>query len=155
MAERAEPFTAENAAEKGRNGGRKSGESRRKKKALREWAEVLLNSPVTDPKILKKYVGMGVMLPLDEHGKPDVDASKASKLKIKTIDGKLELSHGALVTAAMIKLAESGSGKDAVAAFNALASVTAGGQDHVDTSMTGVVELPAPDVPERPPEEDE
>lgn len=140
--QRAEPFTAETAAAKGAAGGKKSGEVRRAKKALREWAEELLNTPVTDEKMLKRYRDMGVAISVTPKG--------AEKAKIKTSGKQQDVTHGMLVTLSMIKLAEAGKGKEAVSAYNALAAVTAGGEDHVSSGMTGVVMLPPVDAAEEP-----
>lgn len=140
--QRAEPFTAENAAAKGAAGGKKSGEVRRAKKALREWAEELLNTPVTDEKLLKKYAEMGVTIRETPAGN--------KKVKVKASGKQEDVTHGMLMTLAMIKMAEAGKGKDAVSAYNALAAVTQGGEDHVSSGMTGVVMLPPVDDAEEP-----
>lgn len=57
---RAAPFTEETAKEVGKNGGKASGESRRRKKELRELAQAILDARVGDPKINKRMENIGV-----------------------------------------------------------------------------------------------
>ena len=52
--------TTEEARERGRNGGRASGESRRRKKSLREAAELYLSLPVSDKRAWNKLARDGV-----------------------------------------------------------------------------------------------
>lgn len=52
--------TTEEARERGRNGGRASGESRRRKKSLREAAELYLSLPVSDKRAWNKLAKDGV-----------------------------------------------------------------------------------------------
>ena len=52
--------STEEARERGRNGGRASGESRRRKKSLREAAELYLSLPVSDKRAWNKLAKDGV-----------------------------------------------------------------------------------------------
>ena len=52
--------TTEEARERGRNGGRASGEARRRKKSLREAAELYLSLPVSDKRAWNKLARDGV-----------------------------------------------------------------------------------------------
>ena len=52
--------STEEARERGRNGGRASGESRRRKKSLREAAELYLSLPVSDKRAWNKLARDGV-----------------------------------------------------------------------------------------------
>ena len=52
--------STEEARERGRNGGRASGESRRRKKSLREAAELYLSLPVSDKRAWNKLARYGV-----------------------------------------------------------------------------------------------
>ena len=52
--------STEEARERGRNGGRASGESRRRKKSLREAAELYLSLPVADKRAWNKLARDGV-----------------------------------------------------------------------------------------------
>lgn len=52
--------TTEEARERGRNGGRASGEARRRKKSLREAAELYLSLPVSDKRAWNKLAKDGV-----------------------------------------------------------------------------------------------
>ena len=55
------PFrSTEEARERGRNGGRASGEARRRKKSLREAAELYLSLPVSDKRAWNKLAKDGV-----------------------------------------------------------------------------------------------
>lgn len=59
--ENLKPVRSENEArEKGRNGGRASGVARRKKKALREELEILLNMPLKDAGAIQNLKDMGL-----------------------------------------------------------------------------------------------
>lgn len=53
-------LTSEEAAELGRKGGKASGEARRAKKTMREYAEFLLSLPVSDGRRYNKLARMGV-----------------------------------------------------------------------------------------------
>lgn len=52
--------STEEARERGRNGGRASGEARRRKKSLREAAELYLSLPVSDKRAWNKLAKDGV-----------------------------------------------------------------------------------------------
>lgn len=52
--------STEEARERGRNGGRASGEARRRKKSLREAAELYLSLPVSDKRAWNKLARDGV-----------------------------------------------------------------------------------------------
>lgn len=52
--------STEEARERGRNGGRASGEARRRKKSLREAAELYLSLPVSDKRAWNKLARNGV-----------------------------------------------------------------------------------------------
>ena len=52
--------STEEARERGRNGGRASGEARRRKKSLREAAELYLSLPVADKRAWNKLAREGV-----------------------------------------------------------------------------------------------
>ena len=52
--------STEEARERGRNGGRASGEARRRKKSLREAAELYLSLPVADKRAWNKLARDGV-----------------------------------------------------------------------------------------------
>ena len=52
--------STEEARERGRNGGRASGEARRRKKSLREAAELYLSLPVSDKRAWNKLAKAGV-----------------------------------------------------------------------------------------------
>lgn len=52
--------STEEARERGRNGGRASGEARRRKKSLREAAELYLSLPVSDKRAWNKLAEDGV-----------------------------------------------------------------------------------------------
>lgn len=52
--------STEEARERGRNGGRASGEARRRKKSLREAAELYLSLPVSDKRAWNKLTKDGV-----------------------------------------------------------------------------------------------
>ena len=51
--------SAEEARRKGRNGGIKSGESRRKKKTMQELAQAMLSCRVTDDALKDKFASLG------------------------------------------------------------------------------------------------
>lgn len=151
--ERAEPFDKKNAAERGRAGGKKSGETRRKKKELREWAGLLLNTKVTDEKLLKKFKAAGISSSESQAG--------AVKGRVRPVEGKGEdVTFGALITANMI-LTASGKGKQAVAAYKALLEADTSraeritGTDESGGVQTGVVVMPTQREPEEPPEDDD
>ena len=48
------------ASERGKTGGKKSGEARREKRRLRECAELILSLPVSDVRRFNKMAAMGV-----------------------------------------------------------------------------------------------
>lgn len=74
--------TKSEARELGREGGRASGESRRRKKSLREAAELYLSLPVSDKRAWNKLAKGGV-------GPEDVDNQMAviAGLTIKAVKG--------------------------------------------------------------------
>lgn len=74
--------TKSEARELGREGGRASGESRRRKKSLREAAELYLSLPVSDKRAWNKLAKDGV-------GPEDVDNQMAviAGLTIKAVKG--------------------------------------------------------------------
>ena len=74
--------STEEARERGRNGGRASGESRRRKKSLREAAELYLSLPVADKRAWNKLARDGV-------DPEDVDNQMAiiAGLTIKAVKG--------------------------------------------------------------------
>ena len=74
--------STEEARERGRNGGRASGESRRRKKSLREAAELYLSLPVSDKRAWNKLAKDGV-------APEDVDNQMAiiAGLTIKAVNG--------------------------------------------------------------------
>lgn len=51
--------TVDEARERGRNGGKASGEARRRKKSMRQLAEALLDSKVTDEALLERFESLG------------------------------------------------------------------------------------------------
>lgn len=51
--------TVDEARERGRNGGKASGEARRRKKTMRQLAEALLDSKVTDEALLERFESLG------------------------------------------------------------------------------------------------
>lgn len=54
------PRTKKEARERGKQGGIKSGEARRKKKAMKEQMELLLSLPLKDEKIKEQFEEMGI-----------------------------------------------------------------------------------------------
>lgn len=74
--------STEEARERGRNGGRASGEARRRKKSLREAAELYLSLPVADKRAWNKLARDGV-------DPEDVDNQMAiiAGLTIKAVKG--------------------------------------------------------------------
>jgi len=70
------------AREMSSKGGKRSGESRRLKKSLREMMEVMLTAPVTDPKRAKSLVAMGF-------DKPDNAAVLTAALFNEAADGNV------------------------------------------------------------------
>ena len=74
--------STEEARERGRNGGRASGEARRRKKSLREAAELYLSLPVSDKRAWNKLAKDGV-------APEDVDNQMAiiAGLSIKAANG--------------------------------------------------------------------
>ena len=74
--------STEEARERGRNGGRASGKSRRRKKSLREAAELYLSLPVADKRAWNKLARDGV-------DPEDVDNQMAiiAGLTIKAVKG--------------------------------------------------------------------
>lgn len=138
----APPFrSGAEAREKGRAGGKASGQSRRAKKALREIARELLDRNINDEEILDRMEALGIVKPPGKDGKRN---------KCKMIDAMI----GGQIEAAI--------GGDA-RAFRALAELADPGaydpkysrNPDEDESMTGVVELGAVIEPESSPEEDE
>ena len=51
--------SVDEARERGRNGGKASGEARRRKKSMRQLAEALLDSKVTDEALLERFESLG------------------------------------------------------------------------------------------------
>lgn len=51
--------TVDEARERGRNGGKASGEARRRKKTMRQLAEALMDSKVTDEALLERFESLG------------------------------------------------------------------------------------------------
>lgn len=51
--------SVDEARERGRNGGKASGEARRRKKTMRQLAEALLDSKVTDEALLERFEALG------------------------------------------------------------------------------------------------
>lgn len=54
------PLSTDKAREIGKKGGKKSVESRRKRKALKEQMELLLTLPLTDERAKKQFESMGI-----------------------------------------------------------------------------------------------
>lgn len=57
---KAENLTSEQLRERARKGGIKSGEVRRKRKAMKEQAELLLSLPIKNPKLKQQIKSLGI-----------------------------------------------------------------------------------------------